>query len=163
MIVQSLRGLNSLQSGERLIVDRANTQVYLQRGWRFVTSWRWQSIARWLVVGLCFTVGSIGLLYVLVDIVHIPLMVATLLAGEISTLLRFFINDLWVFKNRAPSWKGLWQYHCTNAGSFAIWGSISNLLPHWGIHYLVAATAGTAGAMGLSILSNFLWIWRKQS
>jgi putative flippase GtrA len=127
----------------------------------FVASWRWPAIIRWFVVAFGFSLGSLGLLYLFVGIFRIPLAAATLLSAEIATILRFFVTNLWVFDQRAPSAKGLWQFHWANAGGFAMWWCISNLLPRYGVHYLVAATVGIAGSVGFNIFTNFFWIWRK--
>jgi putative flippase GtrA len=138
-----------------------NARAGFEKLWGLVASWRWRAIIRWFVVAFGFSLGSLGLLYLFVGVFRIPLAAATLLSAEIATILRFFVTNHWVFAGSAPTWKGLWQFHCANAGGFAIWWCISNLLPHYGVHYLVAATAGIAGSTGFSILTNFFWIWRK--
>ena len=140
-----------------------NIRARFEKLWVFVASWRWRAIIRWFVVAFGFSLGSLGLLYLFVELFRIPLAVATLLSAEIATILRYFVNNLWVFDRGTSSAKGLWQFHCANAGGFAIWWGISNLLPRYGVHYLVAATAGIGGSIGFSILTNFLWIWRKDS
>src|SRR5438552_3285978 len=90
-----------------------------------VASWRWRAIIRWFVVAFGFSLGSLGLLYLFVEVFRIRLAVATLLSAEIATILRFFVNNLWVFDRSASSVKGLWQFHCANAGGFAIWWCIT--------------------------------------
>jgi putative flippase GtrA len=74
----------------------------------------------------------------------------------------FLINDAWVFKNKRPSWRRLWQFHVAGAGGFAVWLVVTNTLPLVGVHYLIASVAGSAASMLFSILTNFLWIWRKR-
>ena len=103
----------------------------------------WRSLARWWIVGLAFYGGGLGALYLFQDILALPLMLGTLLAAEFTTLLRFFVNDRWVFGHRRPTWLRLWQYHVAGAGGFVVWWTIANLLPRFGIHYLVASTLGT--------------------
>jgi putative flippase GtrA len=127
----------------------------------FVVSWRWRAIVRWFVTAVGFSLVSLGLLYLTKEVFRIPLAVATLVAAEIATILRFFVTNLWVFDRTASSAKGLWQFHCANAAGFAVWWCISNLLARYGVHYMVAATAGIAGSMGFNILASFFWIWRK--
>ena len=127
-----------------------------------MASWRWRAIVRWFAVAIGSSLGSLGLLYLIKGVFLIPLAVATLLVAEISTILRFFVTNLWVFDRTASSAKGLWQFHCANAGGFAIWWCISNLLPRYGVHYMVAATAGIGGSTGFNILTSFFWIWRKE-
>ena len=101
------------------------------------------------------------LLYLVKEVFRIPLAVATLITAEIATILRFFVTNTWVFDRTASTAKGLWQFHWANAGGFAIWWCIGNLLPRYGVHYMVAVTAGIGGSMGFNILSSVFWIWRK--
>jgi putative flippase GtrA len=105
--------------------------------------------------------GSLGLLYLAKEVFRVPLAIATLVAAEVATILRFFVTNTWVFDRTASTARGLWQFHCANAAGFAIWWSISNLLPRYGVHYLVAAVVGTGGSMGFNFLASFFWIWRK--
>jgi putative flippase GtrA len=138
-----------------------NTRTSIQKLRDDVASWRWRAIVRWFVVAFVFSLGSLALVYLFVGRLRIPLAVGTLLAAEIATILRFFVTNFWVFDRSASTAKGLWQFHWANAGGFAAWWCISNLLPRYGVHYLVAATAGIAGSVGFNILTNFFWIWRK--
>lgn len=115
---------------------------------------------RWWIVGLSFTAGFLAVLYVLHDLLRLSLMVATSLGGELILVLRFLINDRWVFGHRRPTWTRLWQFHVASAGGGAIWWFVTNLLPRFGIHYLLASIAGTACSVLCSMATNFFWIWR---
>ena len=119
-------------------------------------------IVRWWTVGSIFTVLNIPILYVLVDIVGVPLAVATLVAGEAGLLARFVVNDRWVFQEKHPTVRRLWQYHVACAGGFVIWWSATNIIPRWGVHYLAASLLATGCSVGWSMLTNFLWVWRYQ-
>lgn len=123
---------------------------------------RWQSLSRWWIVGLAFTGGGLIVLYVLRDLLRLPLMAATAAGAEVTLLLRFLINDAWVLGHRRPTWTRLWQFHVASAGGGAIWWVVANVLPQFGIHYLLAATAGTACSVIFSVTTNFFWIWRKR-
>jgi putative flippase GtrA len=90
------------------------------------------------------------------------LIVATSAGAEATLLLRFLINDHWVFGHQRPTWRRLWQFHLASAGGGAIWWAIANLLPRFGIHYLLAAIAGTACSVMFSLTTNFFWIWRRR-
>ncbi|NES83118.1 MAG: GtrA family protein [Moorea sp. SIO2B7] len=118
-------------------------------------------VVRWWIVGLAFTAGNIPILYLLVDMLGISLIVATLIAAELVTILRFLVNDRWVFGYFSPTWKRLWQYHLANASSLFIWWLIANLLPKLGIHYLLASILATCCSVGWSMITNFLWVWRS--
>jgi len=132
-----------------------------------MTNWMynvpWRSVIRWWVAGTIFTAVGLGLLYVFTDVLHVALMLGTLLSAELTLLVRFLVNDRWVFSHPRPSWKRLWQFHVASAAGTAIWWSVSNVLPTYGINYLIAAIAGTACAVLCGISTNFLWIWRKRT
>jgi putative flippase GtrA len=120
----------------------------------------WRSLGRWWIVGLAFYGAGLGLLYLFIDVLRLPLLAATLMTAEITVLLRFLINDRWVFGHRFPAWVRLWQFHVASAGGAVIWWLVANALPRFGVHYLVASTAGTACSVFFSMFTNFLWIWR---
>jgi putative flippase GtrA len=90
-----------------------------------------------------------------------PYALATVAAGEVSTLLRFLVVDRWVFEHRRPTWKRLIQYHVANAASFGIWWTAANGMKMAGVPGLWAAGLAMGCSVGLSVLSNFFWIWRR--
>lgn len=121
------------------------------------------TMLRWWIVGIAFAGVNIAFLYVLVDLMHLPVLAATVLAAEVGTILRFLVNDRWVFGQRRLTWRRLWQYHVANAGSFGIWLATTNLIVLAGVHYMVASLIGMGCSVLLSIATNFLWIWRHKS
>jgi putative flippase GtrA len=92
-----------------------------------------------------------------------PLIAGTALGAEATLLSRFLVNDRWVFGYRRPTWTRLWQFHVASAGGGVIWWTVANVLPQFGVHYLLAALAGTACSVIFSMATNFLWIWRTRS
>jgi putative flippase GtrA len=122
----------------------------------------WRSLVRWWIVGLAFTGGGLVVLYILRDILRLPLIVATAAGAEATLLVRFLINDRWVFGHRRPTWLRLWQFHLASAGGGVIWWVVANLLPRFGVQYLLAALAGSACSVVFSMATNFLWIWRQR-
>src|SRR5690349_14534146 len=85
-------------------------------------------MGRWWAGGLLFLVINIPLLYSLHDVLGLPVWLATLVGGEIGTILRFLVNDRWVFGNPRPTWLRLFQYQIAVASSFAIWWAVTNAL-----------------------------------
>jgi len=122
----------------------------------------WRALGRWWIVGLGFYGVGLGVLYLFTSILKMPLVISTLLSAEITLVLRFFINDRWVFHYRRPSWIRLWQFHVASAGGGTVWWIVSNTLPRFGVHYLIAATVGTACSVFFGMASNFLWVWRRR-
>jgi putative flippase GtrA len=127
-----------------------------------VRSDRLKSVARWWVVGLLFTAWSTGVLYVVISRWRWSVPVGTFTTAEVGTVLRFLVNDRWVFGHPRPTLRRFWQYHLANAGGFVIWWSVCNVLPLYGIHYLIASLLATGCSVALSMLTNFLWIWRRK-
>jgi putative flippase GtrA len=120
-----------------------------------------ESVGRWFAAGLLFMGVNTLALYLLVQHAHIRVFLATLLSAEICTLLRFLMNQHWVFRASTPSWRRLWQYHLANAGAFVVWWLGTNLLCAVGVNYLLASIAAVTLSTGFSFASNFYWVWRS--
>lgn len=118
-------------------------------------------LLRWLATGVAFIFINSIFMVGLVEYFKLDAIWVTLISAELCTILRFFVNEHWVFKGIGPVWKRLWQYHVANAGSFVVWIIAANLLIHWGIHYLLASALAVGISTMVSMASNFLWVWRK--
>jgi putative flippase GtrA len=121
------------------------------------------AMVRWWIVGIVFFGLTIPALYVFHDLLGLPLWAATLLAGELGTVLRFGVNDRWVFGNRRPTWRRLIEYHAAVISSFAIWWAATNALAAFGVHYILASLFGTGVSVGWSMFTNFVWVWRPRT
>lgn len=119
-------------------------------------------LLRWFAAGLVFMGISTGLLFGFVELLGLSVPIATLLAAEASTLLRFLVNHYWVFGLRNPTLRNCVQYHIANAGAFVLWWGTANVLTLLGMHYLLAGIAAVAFSTLFSLSTNFLWIWRKR-
>jgi putative flippase GtrA len=117
---------------------------------------------RWTLVGALFSALGLALLHVFFVYWDFPYWLATAVQAELCTVLRFLVNDRWVFGHSRPTWSRLAQYHLANAAAFLVWWSIANLLQRAGVHHLLAAMLAAACSMLLSAAANFLWIWRKR-
>ena len=117
---------------------------------------------RWWIIGITFVGINIGSLYFLVDRLGLPVVMSTLIAAEMGTILRYACNDLWVFKQEKLTFLRLFKYHIANAGSFAVWWAVTNLIILNGGHYSIASIMGMASSVLLSVATNFLWIWRRK-
>jgi putative flippase GtrA len=122
----------------------------------------WKALAKWWLVGMAFLGIGTGLLWAAKDGLGMPVWLATAVSAEVTLLIRFLINDAWVFENRRPSWARLWQFHAAQAGGFLIWYAITNGLSALHMHYLIASVVGSACSMLFSVATNFLWVWRKK-
>lgn len=119
-------------------------------------------LLRWFAAGLVFMGISTALLFCFVDLLGLPVPIATLLTAEASTLLRFLVNHYWVFGLRNPTIRNCVQYHIANAGAFALWWVTANALTLLGMHYLLAGIVAVAFSTLFSLSTNFFWIWRKR-
>ena len=119
-------------------------------------------LIRWLILGFSFVFVSTGFLYLFVDFLQIPILWATFLAAESSTVLRFIANSFWVFGVKKLTFRECWQFHLANAGAFFVWWSVTNALIYFGTHYLLAGILAVGSSMFLSLYTNFFWIWRKR-
>jgi putative flippase GtrA len=119
-----------------------------------------REMLRWWIVGVSFIAVNMAFLYVFVEIAGLPVALATVLAAEAGTLLRFLVNDRWVFKRTRPTWARLWQYHVANAASLCIWWLATNAFAYLGVHYMLASVLAMACSVVLSMITNFFWIWR---
>lgn len=120
-------------------------------------------VIKWTLIGLAFMGLNLPLLYALVDVARLPLPAATLLAALLGTLLRFLANDRLVFGEVRPTWARLRSYYAANALGFMLWYSVANLLPRFGVHYLISAVLATMCSVTVSLATNFLWVWRDRT
>jgi dolichol-phosphate mannosyltransferase len=120
-----------------------------------------RSLVRWCLVGALFTALTVPTLYLFREVLGLPLWAASLLTWELGNLLRFLVNDRWVFGRCRPSWQRLWTYHAAAASSFVIWWGAINVLPRAGVHYLIASILATGCSVTWSVATNFLWVWRR--
>jgi putative flippase GtrA len=135
------------------------------------------TLVRWWIVGIGFAVGSIPMLQVFEQNMQMPPWLSSILVAELTTLLRYPMNDRWVFRRPRLSWVRLWQYHVANAGSAVLWVIVYNtlgilfqmdgtFLAQWqgtAIERTIKALVATAFSVGLSMVTNFLWIWRSKA
>lgn len=134
-------------------------------------------VVRWWIVGIAFMVINIWLLdkfkVSLYDwlpgvfdlspqeVHRWSLSLATVSSAEICTITRYVINDCWVFGNSRPSWKRCGEYHIANAGSFFLWCFIIIALGEkLQVDHRLAALLATVASVSLSMVTNFLWVWR---
>ena len=119
------------------------------------------AIFRWIVIGAAFLIFNAIFMWILVEKIHLAVFFATVLSAEVCTILRFFVNEHWVFRTGRCCWIRLGQFHGANAGAFFLWLVVTNLLVGKGVHYQLASVAGVGCSVGASFVSNFFWVWRQ--
>lgn len=117
---------------------------------------------RWFFVGGVFALINSLLLYLLIDLSSLSIPVGTALAAEFCTLLRYFINEYWVFKHGKASIKGCIHFHVVNMLSWASWWLVVNFLVVYGIHYQLSSILALGVSTCVSLFTNFYWIWSEK-
>ena len=116
-------------------------------------------VLKWFGAGLALMGINTVLLFVFVERLSLPVLVATLLGAEACTLLRFLVNHYWVFRRRNPTLGACAHYHVATAGTSAVWWVTANMLTVLGVHYLLAGIIAVGGSTLLSLATSFFWIW----
>jgi putative flippase GtrA len=90
----------------------------------------------------------------LADAVDLPLLLASIIALQVSILVRFALNDRWTFRDRCgkPLAARFYQSNFTSFGSPLISLAAVNILtPYFGVSYLLSNSLG--------ILLGLAWNW----
>ena len=120
-------------------------------------------MAGWTALGVAAALVELGLLRVLYENVGLPLTVATALAAEALILVKFLVNDRWVFGHPLPALDRALRYHGACAGALVVYWVAINALASLGVVYTLAFVIGTAASFVWSLLTNFLWVWNRSA
>jgi putative flippase GtrA len=137
--------------------------------WRSPTAVSRSTLVRFLIVGGISYVVNQALLIALYDgafaslprggarlanAVDVPLLLASIIALEVSIIVRFALNDRWTFRDRwgKPLAARFYQSNFTSFGSPLICLAAVNVLtPYFGVSYLLSNSLG--------ILLGLAWNW----
>lgn len=126
--------------------------------------WRAQRLAGWFAVGLGGAALELGLLRVLYEVLGWDLAIATAVAAEVLILGKFLVSDRWVFGHRWPGLSRLLRYHGASAGALVVyWLVINALAALLAVPYALGFVLGTGCAFVWSLITNFLWVWRRDN
>jgi len=94
------------------------------------------------------------------------LLIASLIAIELSILTNFLLNDAWTFKDRRRKGKRnflfrliKWNFARGSISLVVNWG-LFILLTSIGIHYLIAQVIGIILATLIAYITSMVWIWK---
>jgi putative flippase GtrA len=125
--------------------------------------WGRRRLASWFLLGLTASLLELVLLRALYELLGWPLPIATAVAAEVLIVLKFLLNDRFVFNHSWPTLGRMARYHGASAGALAVYWLVVNALSLLlGVEYMVAFVVGTAAAFTWSLLTNFLWVWRVE-
>jgi putative flippase GtrA len=119
-------------------------------------------VVGWTVLGLGAAAAELGLLRVLHETLGLPLPVATALAAEMLILVKFVLNDRWVFGHPRPTIDRAVKYHGACAGALIVYLLVINALAGpLGVPYALGFLIGTVASFVWSLVTNFLWVWSR--
>jgi putative flippase GtrA len=125
--------------------------------------WGRRRLASWFLLGVTASLLELALLRGLYEVLQWPLPIATAAAAELLIILKFLLNDRFVFNHAWPTLGRMVRYHGASAGALAVYWVVVNALSLLlGVEYVIAFVAGTAAAFTWSLLTNFLWVWRVE-
>jgi putative flippase GtrA len=113
---------------------------------------------------------DLSLQAVLLQLLDLPVWLASGLSYQLALVLHFLVNDRWVFGQRRPSLRRLLEFQLTALTASLITYAVTNLLVYGPTAPLFAAgagpylakIAGTAAATAWTFTSSFFWIWRPR-
>lgn len=117
----------------------------------------------WLLIGVFIVGVSSIILFLLIDIFKINTFIATLINGEITILVRYYLNRLLVFKFSEYKNKSLLNFHLLSLSAFILWFSVINILIINDFSYLYANIIGILASVVLNFYGNFFIIWKNKT
>lgn len=120
---------------------------------------------KFCLVGASGVVVNLGLLWILTEIVGFFYLVSAAFSIEASILSNFALNELWTFRDRARSTRGILR-RASKFNLISIVGLVINLVilaaltELLGMHYMISALFGIAGAMLWNYTMSAMWTWR---
>lgn len=112
-------------------------------------------MVRFALVGSSGLLVNAALLVLLIEGLGWPVLIASLLSIEASTISNWALNRSWTWRDRRDvgPWTSLGQYHAVAVGGMAIqWAVLAVTVHSLGVHYLVASVLG----VGVGALWNYL-------
>lgn len=112
---------------------------------------------RFCLVGASGVLVNAGLLLLLVEKLGLPILVASLLSIEASTLSNWALNRSWTWKDRrdGSASASLGRYHAVAVGGMVLqWSVLAVLVQALDVHYLLGTLAGVAAGTLWNFLGN---------
>ena len=116
------------------------------------------------VVGISGVGVNMGMLYFLTEYVHIPYLISSIIAIEISIISNFLLNDIWTWKDRIKK-KYIYrliQYHVSVGitAVFVNWLLLLILTEVFGLYYLLSNLIGIAMGTFANYIINDVWTFK---
>jgi putative flippase GtrA len=119
-----------------------------------------QRLWRFALVGASGTILNTVVLVIMHQSAHLPLLVASAVAVEISILYNFIWNNRWTFGQNTWSFQRLARFNMVSLGGLSVTSATLWALVTYGdIPYVVANLAGIGCATVWNFVINSLWTW----
>jgi len=121
---------------------------------------RLSRVSKFLLVGATGALVNSLALLLLVQGTHLPLLLASALAAELSILHNFSWHDRWTFGRTQLSWRRLARFNLVSlAGLVITTATLWLLVRHLGLYYLAANLLGICLATAWNFAVNSCWTW----
>lgn len=119
---------------------------------------------RYAVVGVIGTAIDVGSLYVFVDLIHIPVLVATALSFLLAVVNNFVLNKHWTFQNKSSNvQKQFIKFLIVSVIGLLMTELLMALFVYgMGIWYLAAKLFTSAAVMLWNFLANKYWTFKDR-
>lgn len=117
-------------------------------------------IVKWFAIGVLLVLFSNFVTYVFVENLGYKFYIASTIAAMVSNVMRFCINNYWIFKNRTFGFANFIKFQIGSGLSFFTWWAIANTLVLFDVHYLVAVNLAAVISTLINLIVNFLWVWK---
>ena len=120
---------------------------------------------KFCLVGASGVVVNLGLLWILTEVAGLFYLVSAAFSIEISILSNFALNELWTFRDRARSTKGILK-RVVKFNLICVGGLVINLVvlaaltELLGVYYMISALFGIAAATLWNYTMSAMWTWR---
>jgi len=119
------------------------------------------TFVRFLLVGGSGVLVNSATLFVLYQLLGLPLLWASAMAVELAIASNFIWNDRWTFQRTSRSVSRFIKFNIVSLGGLVVTTATAWLLVQAAdINYLVANLAGISLAAACNFAINLLWTWR---
>jgi putative flippase GtrA len=131
-------------------------------GARWPGSLRVIKLAKFLLVGALGVLVNSLALFVLHQLLRLPLIISSLLAVELAIVNNFIWNDRWTFSRKQTSVRRFLKFNVISLGGLVITtGTLWVLATHLSIPYLIANLVGIGLATCWNYRMSLLWAWSR--
>jgi putative flippase GtrA len=126
--------------------------------------WLPERFTKFAVVGGGGVLLNSLVLYLLHQVLGMPVFLASAIAVEVAILNNYVWNDRWTFREQRPSRRRLAQFNVVSLGGLLITtGTVWLLATEHGVYFLVANLIGIGLATGWNFGVNVAWTWGHAS